>query len=104
MKPKWGVVVTVVLTMTPLNRPPQRVRVAARPGKAGACDRWKLVSVVLAGCLSYSWWHGDAKSDPSPQAKSSRLKGPLRVSASALGISIDELVRRLFAVKDIEEV
>jgi HEAT repeat protein len=66
-------------------------------------NRWKLVSVVLAGCLSYSWWNGDAHSRVTP-ASTSRLKGPLRISASALGISTEELVRQLFAAKDVEEV
>src|SRR5688500_8044274 len=67
-------------------------------------NRWKLVSVVLAGCLSYSWWHGDAVSSPPPAAQGSRFKGPIRVSAAALGISSDELLRRLFAAKDITEI
>jgi HEAT repeat protein len=64
--------------------------------------RWKLISLVLAGCLTYSWWHGDAHSRTT-SVSASRLKGPLRVSASALGISTDELVRQLFATKDVDE-
>lgn len=65
--------------------------------------RWKLVSLVLAGCLTYSWWHGDAHSR-STSASTSRLKGPLRVSAAALGINTDDLVRQLFAATDVDEV
>jgi HEAT repeat protein len=66
-------------------------------------NRWKLVSFVLAGCMSYSWWHGDARSATKP-ASAQRLKGPLRVSAAALGVSVDELIRQLFAAKDVETV
>jgi HEAT repeat protein len=65
-------------------------------------NRWKLISVVLAGCLTYSWWGGAAHSRVTPTS-TNRLKGPLRVSAAALGISTEELVRQLFATKDIEE-
>jgi hypothetical protein len=65
-------------------------------------NRWKLISVVLAGCMSYSWWHTDARSAPKPAAQ--RMKGPLRVSAAALGVSVDELIRQLFAAKDVETV
>jgi HEAT repeat protein len=69
--------------------------------------RWKLVSLVLAGCMSYSWCHGDAASTPSSTAPAKRFSGPLRVNAAALGISTEELVRRMFAAKqasDLEEL
>jgi HEAT repeat protein len=66
--------------------------------------KWKLISLVLAGCLSYSWWSGDAPGTASAGAKHARLKGPVRVSAAALGITTEELVRQLLAAKDPEEV
>ncbi|HEY5949088.1 MAG TPA: HEAT repeat domain-containing protein, partial [Kofleriaceae bacterium] len=65
-------------------------------------NRWKLISLVLAGCMSYTWWHGDARSEP--KSAHARLKGPLRVSAAALGVSIDELVRQIFAARDADEL
>lgn len=67
--------------------------------------RWKLISLLLAGSMSYSWWQGKAASTPrSAAAATKRWTGPLRVSASALGISTDELVRRLFTTKDTAEL
>lgn len=60
--------------------------------------------MVLAGCLSYSWWHGEAASKPTAVHPAKRFKGPLRVSAAALGISTDELVRALFTTKDVGEL
>ncbi len=65
--------------------------------------KWKLISLVLAGCLTYSWCGGSAHSD-APPPKQKRLKGPVRVSASALGVSVEELVRQLFAAKSVEDV
>lgn len=68
-------------------------------------NRWKLISVVLAGCMSYSWWHGGvATRSAAAPASHGRLKGPIHVSAAALGISTDELVRELLAAKTVEEL
>ena len=60
-------------------------------------NRWKLISAVLAGCLSYSWWHGEARSDRTHamHATHSRHKGPLRLGSAVLGNSTDELIRQL---------
>jgi HEAT repeat protein len=63
------------------------------------------VSLVLAGCMSYSWCHGDAASTPSGAAgPAKRWTGPLRARASALGISTHDLVRRMFAAKQAGEL
>ncbi len=61
--------------------------------------RWKLLSLALASCMAYSWWHGEASSDTAPAAAHARYTGRLRISAAALGISTDELIRELFAAK-----
>jgi HEAT repeat protein len=68
-------------------------------------NRWKLVSLVLAGCLSYTWWHGEAASNtPDGRRSHARVDGQPRFSAATLGMSKDELVRRLFASKDLDEI
>lgn len=66
--------------------------------------RWKLISLVLAGCVSYSWWHGEASSGTASAPVHARYKGQLRISAAALGISTDELIRELFAAKTYDEM
>src|SRR5262245_43406577 len=54
--------------------------------------------------MSYSWWFGDARSHNATSSSQRRLKGPMRASAAALGISTDELVRQLFAAKELDDV
>ncbi|HEX5057763.1 MAG TPA: HEAT repeat domain-containing protein [Kofleriaceae bacterium] len=66
-------------------------------------NRWKLVSFVLAGALTYSWWHGDAHSQVRARSVQAR-KGPVHVSAAALGVSVDDLVRQMFAAKTAEDM
>ncbi|HEY5923955.1 MAG TPA: HEAT repeat domain-containing protein [Kofleriaceae bacterium] len=66
-------------------------------------NRWKLVSLVLAGCLSYAWWSPDAKSHTQERAAQGRTKGS-RISAKLAGMSTDELVRQLFAAKTVDQL
>lgn len=86
MKPRGGPVVTVV------------------PGPMTPAKRWKLVSLALAGCLSYSWLHGDAASHAfDAPAVRARTKDAARLVASTR-MSKDEVVRRLFAAKTVSEI
>jgi HEAT repeat protein len=68
--------------------------------------RWKLVCGVLAIATAYSWLRdGDARVRPatatSPRAAAYR---PLRVSAAALGVSVDDLISRLHSSRSPREL
>jgi HEAT repeat protein len=67
-------------------------------------NRWKLISALLAGCMAYSWWHGDAPSYTPAHAMRSRFdeRGGARVPM--VGVSSDEVVRRLFSAKNTDDV
>ena len=69
-------------------------------------NRWKLISFVLAGTITYSWWHGEARSHTSVQAAAhARLERRSGARAAAVvAMSSDEVVQRLFSAKDIEDV
>jgi HEAT repeat protein len=70
-------------------------------------NRWKLISLVLAGCMTYSWWSGDARSQiksTGAQARSSSGLGGLIQGRSVATMSADEVVRQLFAAKDVEDI
>ncbi|NVB82635.1 MAG: hypothetical protein HOV81_29925 [Kofleriaceae bacterium] len=69
--------------------------------------RWKVLCGVLVTMLSWSWLRGS----PTPNASAhgggpsrAALNRPIRVSPGALGISTDDLVRRLLAAKTVTEV
>lgn len=67
-------------------------------------NRWKLISALLAGCMAYSWWHGDVPSYTPAHATRSRLEGRIGAHAAMVGMPSDEVVQRLFVAKDIDDI
>jgi HEAT repeat protein len=67
-------------------------------------NRWKLISLVLAGCMSYSWWFGDARSHSPRPASHAKLKGPLGKKAAVLGMSSEQVVHEMFGTKDVDDL
>ncbi len=68
-------------------------------------NRWKLISFVLAGTITYSWWHGEAHSHTSVRAAQARLEARSGARAAVVAtLSTDEIVQRLFAAKDIDDI
>lgn len=65
--------------------------------------RWKLMSGLLVALLAHSWWPDDAKTRRAG-ARHMKPGMPLRISASAAGISLDDLVAKLHAARSVEEV
>ena len=69
--------------------------------------RWKVLCGVLVTMLSWSWLRGNPTSTAAAHggmATRGALNRPIRVSPGALGISTDDLVRRLLAAKTVSEV
>lgn len=69
--------------------------------------RWKLLCGALAALTIYSWTR-NAGVEPVSHASASRPRStayrPIRVSAAALGVSVDELVARLHASRSVSEI
>lgn len=65
--------------------------------------RWKLMSGLLVALLAHAWWPESAQSQ---RASARRMKPgmPLRITAAAAGISLDDLVAKLLAARSVEEV
>lgn len=65
--------------------------------------RWKLTSGLLVALLAHSWWPAVER---SPRASARQMKPgmPLRISALAAGISLDDLVEHLLAAHTVDEV
>jgi HEAT repeat protein len=64
--------------------------------------RWRLLSGLLVAMLAHTWWPEGAQ---SARVKRPAKPGmPLRISAAAAGISLDDLIGKLLAARSVEEI
>lgn len=64
--------------------------------------RWRLLSASLVALLAYTWW--PQSTHAARGARPTKPGMPLRISAAAAGISLDDLVAKLLAAHSIEEI
>lgn len=68
--------------------------------------RWKLACGLLAALTLYSWMREPAGQSALPAAQTAKRPGyrPIRVSASALGVSVSDLVEQLLGARRISDM
>lgn len=88
---------------TPRNRALKNVVLSHAMSTSG---RWKLACGLLAALTLYSWMREPAGSTPRSATQTAKRPGyrPIRVSASALGVSVSDLVEQLLAARRISDM